>query len=69
MNGKDFIKAEADGNGKTLCVFGMIVRAPVCSKCNNNKDVIVRADEDGWTYHCCKCHRDLSYDEIKEGDE
>lgn len=68
MNGKDFIKAEADRNGKVLCVFGMLVRAPVCPKCGKDEDMIVKVVEDGaWTYHCTRCQRDLSYDELMEG--
>ena len=53
---------------KTLCVFGTIVRAPVCPKCGKDRDVIVRSYGDGWTYHCKKCAVDLSYDDIRESD-
>ena len=67
MNGKDFIKAEADRNGKVLCVFGMMVRAPVCPECNSDKDMTVKMEGEGWTYHCAKCQRDLSYDELMGG--
>ena len=53
---------------KTLCVFGTIVRAPVCLKCGKDEDVIVRMRGDGWTYHCEKCEVDLSYDDVMESD-
>jgi uncharacterized Zn finger protein len=49
---------------KTLCVFGTIVRAPVCPKCGKDEDVIVRMRGDGWVYHCKKCVHDLSYNDI-----
>ena len=52
---------------KTLCVFGMMVRAPVCPECNSDKDMTVKMEGEGWTYHCAKCQRDLSYDELMEG--
>lgn len=67
MNGKDFIDASGEG-AKTLCVFGMMVRAPVCPRCGKDKNVIVRSYGDGWTYHCEKCAVDLSYDDIRESD-
>lgn len=51
---------------KTLCVFGTIVRAPVCPNCGTEEDVIVRSYGDGWTYHCTRCDYDLSYDDIED---
>lgn len=65
MNGKDFIKAEA--YGKTLCVFGIDVRAPHCPVCKKDTHMTVKMREDGWVYHCEKCKKDLSYEDVLRG--
>lgn len=67
MNGKDFIKAEADGK-KILCVCGMKVYAPLCPVCHNTEHIIVKEDENGWVYHCEACSRDLTYDDVIRGE-
>ena len=51
---------------KTLCVFGTLVRAPVCPHCLKDDDVVVRVDGMGWTYHCENCAKDIAYDEIED---